>query len=75
MKFANESLRREEMPNEFILQKFETYLKIVQKNGFEKWKKRSKNKLQLLQYATLTLLELLTLAKVYKAVTSKSWKL
>lgn len=63
MKFANESLRREEMPNEFILQKFEKYLKIVKKNGFEKWK-RSKNKLQLLQYATLTLLELLTLAKV-----------
>ena len=75
MKFANESLRREEMPNEFILQKFENYLKIVKKNGFEEWKKRSKNKLQLLQYATLTLLELLTLAKVYKAVTSKSWKL
>ena len=74
MKFANESLRREEMPNEFILQKFENYLDIVKKNGFEKWK-RSKNKLQLLQYATLTLLELLTLAKVYKAVTSKSWKL
>ena len=74
MKFANESLRREEMPNEFILQKFEKYLKIVKKNRFEEWK-RSKNKLQLLQYATLTLLELLTLAKVYKAVTSKSWKL
>ena len=74
MKFANESLRREEMPNEFILQKFEKYLKIVKKNRFEKWN-RSRNKLQLLQYATLTLLELLTLAKVYKAVTSKSWKL
>ena len=44
------------MPNEFILQKFENYLKIVKKNTFEKWK-GSKNKLQLLQYATLTLLD------------------